>query len=311
MAELGQKPTHNLLLVSDGTVDDAELKSLAEAQTGVFESVLTRRISPPPTSAWPAGVNHVFRAIARNLLSSNAWVDRSQYQGWFYFEPDITPLAPTWCDVLDVQYEFQKKPFMGAKSVVNALRGKTPVTITCMNGAGCYPFDASHYSPIMMLGDGAPWDVLGLADQPHKIAYIPDSAYMLTYGITACKREGDTITATKTVQDGTVSAVEFVLKEHLLHHGCKDGSLMGLFEKAKEVKTTAPIAPPVRLLPALRYKAKSKKRMKKSAERAEVNKEAIRADRAGGMGWNDLIGKYRVNPKHLKQILTEPENAVA
>lgn len=304
MKELGQKPVHSLLLVNDGTIDDAALKSLAEAQTDVFESVLTRKIASPRSTAWPAGVNHVFRTIARNLISPGAWVDATLYQGWFYFEPDITPLAPTWANVLDSQYAFQKKPFMGVRSLVHAMRGKEPVTITCMNGAGCYPFDPQHFNPIMMLGEGAPWDVLGLSNRDHVIAYIPDEAYMLTYGITECARKEIGFRAKKTTQDGKVSTIEFVLKEQLLHHGCKDGSLIDLL--SKPIKIPVPVVkPPERLLAALKYK--SKKRMPKSAARAQNQKAEIIADRKNGMGWNDLIGKYRVNPKHLKAILTEGE----
>jgi hypothetical protein len=300
MKEMGQKPTHLLLLVNDGTANENAVKKLAEAQTDIFESILVRKISPPKSPAWPDAVNHVFRAIARNLISPSAWVDKSVYQGWFYFEPDVTPLFPNWADILDAQYEFQKKPFMGVKSIVNAMRGNTPITISCMNGAGCYSFDGQHYSPLMMLGDGAPWDVLGLAENQHKIAYIPDSAYSLTYGVTKCARKNSgAIAATKTVQDGTVSQCEFVLNGQILHHGCKDGSLIDLLEKK-----TAPAAPE-RLAAALKYTPKSKKRVPKSAERAKADKDAILKDYAAGMGWSSLVGKYRVNPAHLKRIIAE------
>jgi hypothetical protein len=310
MIEMGQKSTHALVLVNDGTVPEKEQNELAQLQTQVFESVLVRKITPPASPIWPASVNHVWRTITRNLIGPNPWIDKSLYQGWFFFEPDVTPLVSTWADVLDVQYAFHKKPFMGVKSIVHAKRGNDPVTLTCMNGAGCYPFDPQHFSAVMMLADGAPWDVLGLSEVPYKIAFIPDDAYLLTYGVTHCVADyvgaGEmTIKATKTVQDGTVTQISFVLKDQLLHHGCKDGSLIDLLEKAKEVKTKRVEATiPERLLPSLR-KARSKKRVKQSKERCAANKEDILRDHAAGLGWSSLLGKYRVNPKHLKAIISE------
>lgn len=304
MVEMGQKPIHTLLLINDGTLDENRAKSLAESHTGVFETVLLRKIARPKSSAWPDGVNHVFRAIARNLTSTDSFIDKNNFSGWFYFEPDVTPLVPIWADILDTQYDFQKKPFMGVKSIVHATRGKSPVKITCMNGAGCYSFDGIHYTPMMMLGEGAPWDVLGLSENQNKIAYIPDAAYALTYGITKCERKNETtFTATKTVQDGTVSQCEFELKEQILHHGCKDGSLIEILSKKEVIKNQA-VADAVRerLEPVI---AISRKRVTKSMERANASKEAILADYAANVGWSTLIGKYRIHPSHLKKIITE------
>ncbi len=127
-----------------------------------------------------------------------------------------------------------------------------------------------------------------------------------------CVRKNETtISATKTVQDGTVTQVEFQLQGQLLHHGCKDGSLIDVFDKVKEVKTKEVVTTLTeRLAPALVF-GQSKKRVPKSANRAEANKADIIADFKSGMGWSSLIGKYRVNPKHLKAILTEAKAEVA
>lgn len=311
MVEMGQKPSHTLLLINDGTVDEDRIKALVEVHLDVFETVVVRRVSTPSDPQWPQGVNHVWREIARNLIGSSPFIDTALFGGWFYFEPDVTPLAPTWFDVLDVQYDFNKKPFMGVKSVVNALRGKTPITITCMNGAGVYPFDISHFSPMMMLGDGAPWDVIGLGgDQQHKIAYIPDSAYVMTYGVTKCKRIDGKITAVKKVQNGDVSDCVFEIKEHLLHHGCKDGSLIDLISKGEKDA----VAPDDRLkqsATAWRRKNPIPRKPKQVKPTREIDDEAVRADQQAGMKWPQLIGKYRVTPANLKKILSEVPSAAA
>lgn len=309
MSHLKQVPDHTLLLVNDSTVDDLSWAALVEAYTHVFETVVSRKISAPRTAKWPEGVNHVWRSIASSLISQSPMLPVADFIGWFYFEPDVTPLKPIWAGVLDQNYALLKLPFMGVKSVNNAMRGKEKTTVTSMNGAGVYPFEPTHFSQMMMLADGAPWDIF-LYERLDKIAFMPDSAYCLTYGVTECRMSiGGLFKATKTVQDGTVTSTEFELKDQILHHGCKDGSLIDCLTP-RESNAPEVVPSVVRKQSASYWKRRNlppKKVKQAKAGISEETKAQIREARDAGMKWGEMIGKYKINPSALKQILTPAE----
>lgn len=314
LKRLGQKPDHTLLLVNDGTVEEGNFKALVDSHLNIFDTVITRSVSQPRNPQWPWGVNHVFRSIVRMLCSNTSSIDKTNFTGWFYFEPDVTPINPDWIAIFDQQYTFHKRPFMGVRSMVNGYRGDQKVSIECMNGAGIYTLDLGRFNAELMLADGAPWDVVGLSGgNLQQVSLTPDSAYMLTYGITECVKQADgTIKSVKTVQDGTVTDCVFKLDQHIIHHGCKDGSLMRIINPVKPEKLTAPKSVYANDgKPAIKRRAKLKRSYGDPKPKSKWTKEDVIIDIQAGEKWGTMISKHRISPADLAAIRDEVNNAVA
>lgn len=304
MTQMAVAPSGILVLINDGTVEDDKFAALAQAYLGSFTEVIRQKTGAPRDKAWPDNVNYVFRNIARMFTGGKRIIDTAPYSGWLYFEPDLIPLKPHWKELLNQMYDTGKRPFMGVKSKVNATKSTgEKLFLECMNGAGVYPFESVHYSPQMMLTDNIPWDVAGLSLSAfHKITFVPDSAYILTYGVTKCHKNSEgTITATKTLQDGTIGEIAFKLGDAILHHGCKDESLLDII-CGIPVKTISkqPDEPPV---PRIQLKRGRKPKERPVLEPRTYDEQAIIADYKANISWHELVGKYRINPGNLKKIL--------
>jgi len=168
-----------------------------------------------------------------------------------------------------------------------------------------------------MLTENAPWDVAGLTG-PNFLRLVHDlnhTRYSMHFSTTGYKKlsEGK-YSATKTPHGSPAFEVVCdIFPTHLIHHGCKDASLMddlmGLkkpeepkldwnFEvdqkKASESFNKCPI--------------EKKRRTKKSPKAKKVkhepsSPEVIRAAHKAGMKWKDLIKTHRVMPAALSKIL--------
>lgn len=229
MKELGapQFPK-DLLLINDGSLEDAEFKKLASAHrdSGLFPKVETRMILQPCDRAeWPWTVNYAWRTTALIVAGEYGLkFDGSDYYCWFYLEPDVTPLNKDFGHILEQGYFLQKRQFMGRMHVTVASNGQP---IRHMNGACCYPIANQWYNAAMILTDGAPWDVAGLNTgiEPARLAEVPDTAYEVQVGARDFVGSG-TLSGGQHLRDGKVKAITFTRAEHILHHGCKDGSLI-------------------------------------------------------------------------------------
>ena len=289
LIKLEQPSDTDLLIVNDGSLSEEQVTLLTTCYAQSFRSVFTKTIGDMPQGLkWPESVNYVFRYIARELWYDKHWIEQELYNGWFYFEPDVTPLHKDWLGILNKQYEFGKKPFMGVKSTVQATSAKgQKMTIEHMTGAGVYSFLAQHYSENMMLMDGIPWDVAGLcAADSHKIYYIPESAYLHVFNSTNYKIMDGNYVGQKKDMNGMTSEIKEPIAQHILHHGCKDGSLMRALggvsssievpKKEKKIKYMQSFTLPI---------------------------DDIIADKKSGMSWHNLLRKYKVSPVSLKAIL--------
>lgn len=267
---------HPVLLINDGSVADDEFARLGNAcvESGLYGAVSSRRILSQPSQAeWPYNVNHAWRttaAIVAGIYGEK--FDGNPYLGWFYFEPDVTPIHKDFATMLETQYVAPPvHQFMGVMSLTTASNG---AVIRHLNGAAVYPISAQYYNQKMMLMDGIPWDVAGMDEgiAPQR-KEIPSDVYTVAFGTRDYKRDGTRFTATQKLANGETKPFSFELNRQILHHGCKDGSLMDL------------------LVPC----AGSKPAMETS--------NPIKADRDAGMKWKDLMSKYRISPAKLKQAL--------
>lgn len=270
---------HPLLLVNDGSIDDATFSEFAKAHadSGLFGTITTRKIITPPTSQdWPNNVNHAWRTTAHIVAGMYGEpFDTSNLLGWFYFEPDVLPFNKDFATILEQHYITAPiRQFMGGVNVTKASNGSF---VRHMNGAAAYPISAQFYYDKMMLMEGLPWDVAGMNDETASARRkdMPTEIYTMAFGTHGYKREGQKFTATQQLHDQTTKPYEFTLDKQLLHHGCKDGTLIDCLVPQKK---------PTNLIPF-------------------EDAQGVKADAAAGMKWKDMLKKYKMSPANLKKAL--------
>lgn len=301
MRHLGVPATHDLLLVGDASIYPHELEWAEKLHAGLFTNVYSRRIPETPTStAWPAPHNFVWRRCAKILAGryGNPKFTAAGVGAWLYLEPDMTPINKNFLPILEKQYLFHKKPFMG---VITSVEVKTTVKdkvtahmVPHMNGGAVYPIDTRFYSQSTMIGDSLPWDVAGFAGNDlQKVAAIPNDVYVMVSRSYGYWKEDDKIVgAQKHRKTGEVERyVPVDLTKALIHHGCKDGSLMDTLMGVKTQAAVLHSAPEAVSLPP------------PAPPSIQSREDQIRADKAADMKWKDLIRKYKIAPRDLKKVL--------
>lgn len=318
MKFLGVRPTHDFILIGDADVADNDLQDMGSIYREVFRNVFTAKLKGQSRGeGWPRGTNAAFRNSVRLMHNQfKTKFDNMPYRGFFYFESDITPLKPDFISLMHELYKNDPHPFMG---VVGEIKTKSGVVIRHMNGAAVYPFGEKYFTTDMMLVENAPWDVAGLTGSHFmKMAHdLGHTRYSMHFSTTQYKKlsEGK-YSAIKTPHGAEPFGVTCdIFPTHLIHHGCKDASLMDLLmgkveDKKPDIITTAPkigrvdTTIPKNLWPKKKRRAKKSPKKKAAKEVAVASSpEAIRAAHKGGMKWKELIKTFRVMPKELKKIL--------
>lgn len=248
MKQLGIKPTHDILFMRDMDVVDSEFAKVTEAYKDLFVDMDVRKITDYPLkSEWPWTVNHVFRNSYRTVRGIyGETFNSNKYASWFYFEPDITPLHKDLFTTLehyygvynpiqttkdedgkDITYRNYARPYMG---YINNTKMSNGTIVRHMNGGGVYP-NTANMPKYALLMDGLPWDVAGLTEL-HKIGEIPANVYIMAFGSTFYKKIGDNKYSCKqNFMNGDQHNLEIEIEStHMLHHGCKDGSLIDCLE---------------------------------------------------------------------------------
>lgn len=315
MKHLGVKPTHDLLLIGDSDVTEPDLQSMGALYRDCFRTVFTAKLKGQGMGeGWPRGTNSAFRNSVRLMHGMfKLKFDNMQYRGFFYFESDITPLNPNFLPLMHSLYLEAKLPFMG---VVGEIKTKEGVVIRHMNGAGIYPFGDRYFTPEIMLTDNAPWDVAGLTG-PNFLRLVHDlnhTRYSMHFSTSEYKKIGEAkYSATKTPHGAAPFQVTCdIFPTHLIHHGCKDASLMDDLMGKKFVTVDLPPRNPGENYiesfklnpPKFKKKRGAKKSPKAKKEKHEPSSpEVIRAAYKKGMKWKDLIKTHHVMPVALKKIL--------
>lgn len=80
---------------------------------------------------WPQPQSWGWQQVARHLTT---YPQSKAYSGWFWWEPDATPIRPGWIEKIAEAHCLGKKLFSGVPCV-------TPPDWRYMNGVGIYPFD--------------------------------------------------------------------------------------------------------------------------------------------------------------------------
>jgi hypothetical protein len=231
---LGPYKQHDLMLCCRPNVKE-HLEEIETLIGGEFAKVLT--ITPSCPDGWPQGANSMFQIISDHIWKN---VDCSC---WYMFEPDNTPIKPGWANTLAEEYIRSARPFMGVVQATYWRRkdGTFHQDGTHMNGSGIYPKDAPRYSMLFstIKDTHLPWDVYWQWDITK---YASNTNLMQldwrSFNFRRDKKSGEIIGDRAPGLVPTSFGVPRLRPDAVIHHGCKDGSLMqimrGFFTARKE-----------------------------------------------------------------------------
>jgi len=234
LQHLGPYKQHELMLVCRPEIKEniEELEKLIGDQ---FSKVST--LTPNCSDGWPQGSNRMFQIIADHIWRN---VDCTC---WYMFEPDNTPIKPGWLNTLQEEYTRAARPFMG---VVHATYWKRKDGTffqdgTHMNGSGIYPKNAPLYSKLFstIKDTHLPWDVYWQWDI---VKYASNTNLIQldwrSYNYRRDKKSGEIVGDRAPGILPTHIAQPRLRPDAVLHHGCKDGTIMqimrGFFSARKE-----------------------------------------------------------------------------
>jgi hypothetical protein len=243
--ELGGVQRHGLVLATTPMVDPRPL--LAEARQG-WGSVEHFTMKAEGTT-WPLGNNMNFLEVATFMN------DRGR--PFLFLEADVLPLTPDWLDRLEAEYIESAKLFMGDVHLMTDGENKPIEGSEHMNGAGIYPARVLTYLP------SAKWIVVGTGHEPWDVTLrfetqsLVDGAggFRMDRGerISVCHPTRQICFCWKSYRyrvlpDGSWDCdtepralhrkIDF--HRHVVHHGCKDGSLLTLLRARLRGTQTQP-----------------------------------------------------------------------
>ena len=234
---LGPYPRHDLMLAYS-----EELTAL-ERETVTMTARDCGWRTPPmaieckiPVQGWPAAPNAIFAQVAFAVRDFN--------RPWLFMEPDCTPLAKGWADLIADEYNSnQALPFLGViEDTYVGLGGST------MQKVGEHLCGCAVYPPNLHAYTQKHRDCANAFD--HAIAkdvrpFARNSAVMQDNWSTGnYRREGgqivsDAVTLRVALSGGSMNRP--VRQSVAFLHGCKDGSLIRLLsEKSKITKEITP-----------------------------------------------------------------------
>lgn len=182
----------------------------------------------PNPKGWPKGPNAYWKKTIDFLLFAK------NRDPWLWMETDLIPVKKNWATILEKEYIRAGKPFMGCVEAnkVYTSDGIELVHGEHMVGIGIYPPDIDKYSTNWKHIDKAnvafDW-VCGYEMVPHthRTPMIHNAFRTVNYRIENRKIVCSDIVPK--VTRGTF-ADRPITKDVILHHGCKDGSLVQLMK---------------------------------------------------------------------------------
>lgn len=114
----------------------------------------------PNQRGWPREQNAMWRSAA-------AYVQRVFNEPWLWLEADAMPLCDRWLDLLELEYQANKQPFMGMYVATLAHDGK-PIP-EHMSGVAIYPANIGIWSSKMAQSDEIAFDMQGAEVTVHNM----------------------------------------------------------------------------------------------------------------------------------------------
>lgn len=214
IAELGGCKGHTCLAVRDHRANPDATEALRPSFDSLEEIVFTY----DTFNHWPESANKQFQFAATHV----EWMLKAPY--WLFMEADAIPVQAGWADALQAEYEAARKPFMGDRVAVTGI----PVH---MSGNGIYPGRMTQYAGEAMVALEVAWDV----QASHRIVPNMHDTKLIEHSW-----EGEK----KRTFESLEQVKREIAPETVLFHSSKDGSLIDILRRGREVaKLTAGISP--------------------------------------------------------------------
>ena len=223
---LGPYKQHELLLVCPANVSE-HLEEMQKLIGDQFARVSTL-IPKVHKDGWPVGPNSMFHSIAYHIASN---VD---CPCWYMFEPDNTPIKPSWLNTLASEYNRTARPFLGVIHPTYYRRqdGTFYQDGAHLTGSSIYPKNAPQFSRLFRTIPHAniPWDVYW---QWEIIKYAGSTNLIhhewRSFNWHRDKKSGEIVGERK---GGTlppdINTPLPLRPDAVVHHGCKDGTIMNI-----------------------------------------------------------------------------------
>jgi hypothetical protein len=242
MEFVGPYKSHEVLLAAPKDCEE-HLNEIREVIGDQFSKVHTHYLINHK-NGWPVGCNMMFSAVSYHVFTS------IPCKCWYMFEADNTPIKPNWLNTISDEYDRLGRPFMGVIHPSYWRRGmgtsedRFVQDGTHLVGTSIYPQDAPRYSKLYksIPFQRIPWDVYWQWD----IVKHASNTNLIHHEWRTIRYKRDKKTGEingERVPPGSLPYEPRPLRpEAVVHHGCKDGSLMhimrGLFSSRIE-----PVAP--------------------------------------------------------------------
>jgi hypothetical protein len=225
---VGPYKSHELMIAAPADCEE-QVNEVQKAVGNEFARVHLHYITGPK-APWPTGPNRSFHSIAHHIWQN------VPCEGWYFFEPDNTPLKPNWLSTLDYEYRRSGRPFMGVLHPTYYRRRNPDGSLerfiqdgVHLVGTSIYPQDAPRYSKLFATIPYAasPWDVYWQWDI---IKYASGTNLIQhewrSYHYRRDKKTGEI----KGEREADVLPYEPkpLAPDAVVHHGCKDGSLLNI-----------------------------------------------------------------------------------
>jgi hypothetical protein len=208
--DLGGCPNHDAILIADVAVQWSVAHDLLRLAQSIFRQA-TILTTPQPETGWPVAANIMWLFAARHI-------EQKVKDRWLWLEPDCVPLKSGWLDTLSTVP--CHKPFMGP--VIQAqLNGRD---FTYMNGVSIYPPNAASLIEPLLTDPEIAWDVA--ATQVMLANGINTPLIFCWWGLPDLP---PSFARQSTAPH--IKTLDWLPKEAVLFHRCKDGSLITLLRE--------------------------------------------------------------------------------
>ncbi len=222
----GPYKNHDLLIVSRPS-DEKYATSIYGLVSDLFEISHLHIFEEDGPSGWPQGPNYYWKHTIDYLKNNNNDLP------WLWMELDLLPLKPNWADILEKEYHKQGKPCLGTIQDTFTITSDMYRVIIAkhLQGTAVYPPDISKICSV--------WEYVDRIDKAFDVAtqweVIPNTAdtkliqqgfrtinYKIRLNPLRIQGEdnGD--------MNGVVSYAQPIDPDAVLHHGCKDTSLVDI-----------------------------------------------------------------------------------
>ena len=198
-----------------------EIKYLFPAFSYIYE------LPGPNPKGWPMGPNAYWKKTIDFLYIAK------NKEPWLWMETDLVPIKKNWATILEKEYKRAGKPFMGCvePNRVFTNDGQELIHGEHLVGIGIYPPDIDKYSENWKHVDRCnvafDW-VCGYEMVPHthRSPMILNNFRTVKYRID----DGEIVCSDIQPKVTRGTYARSITSEVVLHHGCKDGSLVELMK---------------------------------------------------------------------------------